>query len=1229
MSKFCPKINGPVVYLDCLECDYRVCVKGGKELAKIIKKIKQPEQEVPDKKVKKIKSSEIDEQVKEAKKNIRQKSVPVMESKYSGIIKPRNVAIPTRDLIQFIPEHIHTDYSTKDAAMSIDEYIESLKEMGFKGGTITEHGNMSSSVKFYKAMKANGLKPILGNEIYTDDNIELKIEASLERSKRKKDDEAAEGGYLDDEYGHLVVLAPTNEAYNELLLTTAKGFRDGFYKRPRVTHEWILNEASKHQITTTACLASKFNYYIRCGQDKEAKQLLSDYKSAFGDRFYAELHFNELEIQRYCTNKLLEFCKELKIPWMIGLDAHYAKKEHAEYHDYMKDMFYKGSLSKPSSLRYNTRELYLKNSNEVLHSALKWDYGIDQKDIIIGLNRTNELYDRTTFEMEMGKLRFPKFSNDPNFDPVAELKKKCIRGYNKRKKQGLLPAPGYADQDYKDRFNKEFPVIVSKGYADYFLIVSEYTDYCVQTELFKGPGRGSAAGALISWLLDITKIDPIRYGLFFERFLNEERADPPDIDLDFDSERRFEIEELLIRKNGPEKVAHIMSFGTWGCKSILGELSKVFELPWGVVDKLKKLCNDDQSLQENIDRILGIKPVKKIKKDGTVQEIFEIPSPDIKEFIENNEKFFTVCKFFEGKVRNYSMHASGVVVTPGPMEELAPINRASGQIVTGLQEGGDIREISDIGLLKFDILGLNNCTIVNRTLKSIKRRKGITIDIDAIDLEDDNLLERFRKGHTTGIFQFESTGITKFMKDIQPQRLEDLIIVNAAYRPGTLRAGGVDAIIENRHSDNIDYMHPAIEEVLGPTYNVLVYQEQQMALMAQVGGFTMVEADKSRKTIKLINKASTASPEQLKKFYDMIEHFKQGAHEKTGLSHEKLQKLVDAMAAAADYSFNKSHSCSYAIIAMQDMYLKHYYPADYAAAFLSRTKNEEKKGKAGHKTGENKIEKYVKMAIIEMDLNIAPPDVSISGVDWIPKDDKTIIPSLTFIKGVGEAAVPQIVKHQPYATLESFFECDMDWRLVNKRVVEALIQTGSFNNLYPYRKTLLEVYTKWNAAGKKNFSKILEKVENEMGQVDIDFDEGMIIEKELFGFYFSANPLDKYKEIVKEREIKEVSDLAKGKKWKKGTLYGIITKAFPYKIAKGNMCFVDIQGKDETKANITVWPEIYEQYKDIIKEGNVVAIKVKPGKGKNDEPCFYVDESDERKKVILMEQLLKIKSKQR
>jgi DNA polymerase-3 subunit alpha len=1227
MSRYCPKINGSVVYLECLECDHRLCIKGVNKLStKIVKKVKQPEQiqeSLVVKKVKKIKSSNIDSQVKIAKEIIKSKPTPIMEQKYSGIIKVKNVPMPKLDPILFIPEHIHTDYSVKDAVMSIDEYGDRLLELGFKGGTITEHGNMSSSLKFYKAMLSRGLKPILGNEIYTDDNIELKIEASLERQKRKKDDEAIEGGYLDDDYGHLVLLAPTNEAYHELLLTTAKGFRDGFYKRPRVTHEYILNDASKHQIATTACLASKFNYYIRCGQDKEAKQLLSDYKDAFGDRFYAELHFNELEIQRYCTEKMLQFCKELKIPWMVGLDAHYARKEHNTYHDYFKDMYYGGSLEQPSKFRYNTRELYLKDSNEVIHSALKWDYNIDQKDIIIGLNRTNELYDRTNFEMDLGRLKFPKFSNDPKFDANTELRKKCIRGYNKRKRQGLLPSPGYTEQDYKDRFNKEFPVIVGKGYSDYFLIVSEFTDYCVNTDLFKGPGRGSAAGALISWLLEITKVDPIRYGLFFERFLNEERADPPDIDLDFDSERRYEIEELLIKKNGPEKVAHIMSFGTWGCKSVVGELSKVFKLPWIDIDKFKKLCNDDQSIQENIDRIMGVTSIIKIKKDGTKQEIRETPSDDIKKFIENNTEFFEACKFYEGKVRNYSMHASGVVVTPGSMEEFAPINRASGQIVTGLQEGGDIREISDIGLLKFDILGLNNCTILNRALRSVEKRKGIKIDLDAIDLEDDNLLERFRQGHTTGIFQFESVGISKFIKDLQPQRLEDLIIVNAAYRPGTLRAGGVDMILENRHSDNIDYMHPAIKAVLGPTYNVLVYQEQQMALMAQVGGFTMVEADKSRKTIKLINKASTADPKQLQKFYDMIEKFKEGAHKKTGLSYEKLQRLVDAMASAADYSFNKSHSCSYAIIAMQNMYLKHYYGSDYAAAFLSRTKNEEKKGKAGHKTGENKIEKYVKMAIIEMGLTIDVPDISISGIDWIAKDDNTITPSLTFIKGVGEAAVPEIVKHQPYTSLESFFGCGMEWRLVNKRVVEALIQTGSFDHLYPYRVTLLEAYTKWNAGGKKNFTKILNKVEEEIGQIDLTFDERMSLEKELFGFYFSNSPFDKFKEIVKEKDIKEIKDLAKGKKWKKGTFYGLITKAYPYKISKGTMCFIDIQDKNDFKVPITVWPEMYKEYKDILKEGNIIAVKVTPGKSKNDDPCFYIDETDSRKKVILMEDLLK------
>lgn len=453
---------------------------------KKIKKIKKAVSEVPQK----ITQEELNEISQKAKARLKSQEPLLMEQKYPGILKAKNVELPDLKSREFIPLHNHSCYSVKDAVMSIEEYVDACIELGIKGGALTEHGNMSSALKFYKAMKAKGLKPIIGNEIYTDDYIEEKIEAAAEKAIKKKDEEGAEAGYLADDYGHLLLLAPTAEAYHELLHVNAKGFRDGFYKRPRVTHQYILENASKHLIATSGCLASKFNYYIRAGEDKKAMQLLDDYKQAFGDRFYVELHFNELEIQRYCTEKILSMAKELGIPWIVALDAHYAKPEHARFHDYLKMIHYGGTIRNPSKFLYNTRELYMKSSVEIIHSALKWEYDISIRDIEEGLDRTLEIYDRTNFEMELGKLKFPKYSDDPNFDPNAALKKKCIAGFHRRRKQGVLPAPGLTEQDYIDRFNREFPVIVNKGFADYFLVVSDLTDYCRRTGMHRGGGRG-------------------------------------------------------------------------------------------------------------------------------------------------------------------------------------------------------------------------------------------------------------------------------------------------------------------------------------------------------------------------------------------------------------------------------------------------------------------------------------------------------------------------------------------------------------------------------------------------------------------------------------------------------------------------------------------------------------------------------------------------------------------
>lgn len=1151
------------------------------------------------------------EVLKNAKSFLKAPVIPSIDLKMPGIIPAKKVKIPKVQERKWIPIHCHSDYSIKDCVMSIDEYAEACLEQGFLGATLTEHGNMSSALKFFNQMKAKGIRPIIGNEVYTDDDVAIRLQIAKEKAEKKgkKNDEIE--GYMGDDYNHLLLLAPTAEAYRELLHVNAKGFRDGFYKRPRVTNDYILNH-SKHMIATSGCISSKFNQYIRNEEDKKAMQLLDDYKQAFGDRFYVELHFNELYMQRYATEKILGMAKELDIPWIVALDAHYAKPEHAKFHDYLKMIHYGGTRNNPNKMLYNTRELYIKNQTDIIHSALKWGYDVSIRDIEAGLDRTMEIYDRTNFEMELGVLKFPKFSQDPAFDPNKALKKKCIAGYHRRKKQGLIDPK--KDKLYIERFEREFPVIVSKGFSDYFLVVSELTDYCRETNFHRGGGRGSAAGSVVSWFLGITEVDPLRFGLFFERFLHEDRADPPDIDLDFDSERRHEIYEKLLERYGEERVAPIMSFGTFGGKGVMKDLGRVFEYPFAILDKMSKLFDDGMTVPENLQNIMQNNP----------------PS-DVAEFIEKEEEFFQACAFLEGKVRHYSQHAAGIVVTPGPQEDYVPVNRVSGHVVTGFQEGGDIREISDIGLLKIDALGLNNVTIVHKALESVKARKGIKIDIWAIDLDDDNLLARFRQGHTTGIFQFESTGITKFITDLQPTRFEDLTLVNAAYRPGTLKAGGVDMIIANRHNDDIHYDHPLIEDVLGETYNVLVYQEQQMELMNKVGGFTMVEADKSRKTIKLINKAAVASPKQLQKFYDMLEKFKTGAMERTGLTEEQVMALVDAMAAAAEYSFNKSHSASYAISAQQNMYLKHYHPADYAAAYLTRTRNEEKKAKKGT-TGENKVLKYINMAKNEMGLEVLRPDITVSGFGWKVIDDKTIIASLNFIKGVGDKAAPIIEKFQPYESVEDFFAKDLEWKLVNKKVVEGLIKTGAFDSLYPYRKTLLEAYTRWNANKKQGtyeekrdfFARRLREASFDVGVVDYTDEEKMEIEKELFGFYFSGSPLDKYKKLSGKLKLKTIEELTKGKKWKKGKVHGILTKVHEHKTKKGNvMGFLTLTDGMDANVPITLWPEHYTKYKSVLKVGNAVAVKVKPEKDNRGDWCFMIDESDSKKKIMLLDDLRK------
>ena len=838
--------------------------------------------------------------------------------------------------------HVHTEYSLLDGANKIKEYVKRIKELGMTAGAITDHGVMYGVIDFYKEAKAAGINPILGCEVYVAPNSRF--------------DKEVTGG--EDRYYHLVLLAENNKGYENLVKIVSRGFTEGYYYKPRVDME-VLNRYHEGIIALSACLAGEVQRYIVKGLYDEAKKTALKYQECFGKgNFFLELQDHGIPEQKTVNTALMQMSKELGIELVATNDVHYTYREDEAPHDILLCLQTGKKLSDENRMRYEGGQYYVKSEEEM--KAL-FPYAWE------AVENTQRIADRCHVEIEFGVTKVPHFEVPEGYDSWTYLNKLCEDGLKER----------YPEDDgtLHNRMEYELGVIQKMGYVDYFLIVWDYINYCREHGIAVGPGRGSAAGSIVSYCLKITNIDPIRYSLLFERFLNPERVSMPDIDVDFCFERRQEVIDYVKEKYGADCVVQIVTFGTLAAKGVIRDVARVMDLPYSLADSIAKMIPNELNITLN--RALEINPElrKLYESDAQVHELIDM------------------SKRLEGLPRNTSMHAAGVVICQKPADEFVPLSRGSdGSITTQFT----MTTIEELGLLKMDFLGLRTLTVIQNAVKLVEKSTGEKIDIDAIDYDDKAVLNSLGTGRTDGVFQLESGGMKSFMKELKPQNLEDLIAGISLYRPGPMDF--IPKYIKGKDdAASITYDCPELEEILSPTYGCIVYQEQVMQIVQKLGGYTMGRADLVRRAMS--KKKQYVMEQERKNFvYGNEEEHVPGCVAK-GIPAEVASHIYDTMMDFAKYAFNKSHAACYAVVSYQTAYLKYYHPVEYMAALLTSVID-----------NSGKVSEYI-LTCRNMGIQILPPDIN-EGEAGFSVSGNSIRYALTAIKSVGRPVIDGLLEER-------------------------------------------------------------------------------------------------------------------------------------------------------------------------------------------------------------------------
>ena len=1053
--------------------------------------------------------------------------------------------------MSFAHLHVHTEYSLLDGSNKIKECVSRVKELGMDSVAITDHGVMYGVIDFYRAAKAAGIRPILGCEVYVAPGSRF-------------DKEAVGNG--DDRYYHLVLLAENDEGYHNLMKIVSRGFTEGYYYKPRVDID-VLKEYHRGLIALSACLAGEVQRNILRGMYDEGKKAALRYQEIFGEgNFFLELQDHGMQEQKLVNQSLLRMSKETGIELVATNDIHYTYARDEKPHDMLLCIQTGKKLSDENRMRYEGGQYYIKSEDEMKEL---FPYALE------ALENTQKIADRCHVEIEFGVTKLPKYDVPEGFTSWEYLNHLCREGLKKRYPQG--------GAELTERLEYELSVIKSMGYVDYFLIVWDFIKYAKDHEIMVGPGRGSAAGSIVAYCLEITSIDPIRYQLLFERFLNPERVSMPDIDVDFCFERRQEVIDYVVEKYGTDRVVQIVTFGTMAAKGVVRDVGRVMDLPYAFVDGIAKMIPREPGVNITLERALQMNPElrKLYQEDEQVHELIDM------------------SKRLEGLPRHTSMHAAGVVISQKAIDEYVPLSLGSdGSVTTQFT----MTTLEELGLLKMDFLGLRTLTVIQDAARLAGESSRTVIDMEQIDYDDKKVLSSIGTGRTDGIFQLESGGMKSFMKELKPQNLEDVIAGISLYRPGPMDF--IPQYIRGKdHPETITYDCPQLEPILAPTYGCIVYQEQVMQIVRDLAGYTLGRSDLLRRAMSK-KKGEVMQKERKNFVYGNEEEGVPGCIA-NGIDEKTANKIYDEMIDFAKYAFNKSHAAAYAVVAYQTAWLKYYYPVEFMAALMTSVID-----------APSKVAEYI-YTCRQMGIEILSPDINKGEADF-SVDSGNIRYALTAIKSIGRPVIAGILKERQaggdFRNLKDFIE-RTSGKDINKRIIENFIKSGTFDSLGGTRKQYMVIYVqimdqvnqerKYSMTGQLSLFDMVgedQKAEFDVPLPDVgeyDKEIRLAFEKEVLGFYLSGHPMEEYEEKWRKNITKTTLDFQLDEDTGRTKVYdgarevigGMITaKTIKYTKQNKVMSFVtleDLAGAVE----VVVFPRDYEKNQQYLNEEAKVFIR--------------------------------------
>ena len=1054
---------------------------------------------------------------------------------------------------KFVHLHLHSEYSLLDGSTRINLLPKRVKELGMDAVALTDHGNMYGTIAFYKACKDEGIKPILGCEVYVSEK-----DMTIKDKTNKR--------------FHLILLAENNEGFKNIMKIVSLGFVDGYYYKPRVDKE-VLKKYAKGVIATSACLGGEVQRLILDRDLEAARAAVLEYRKIFGENnFFLELQDHGMPEQARVNRELVKISHELNFPLTVSNDVHYLNKEDAKSHDILLCIQTGKTINEENRMKFPSDEFYLKSPDEM--AALF----PENKD---ALENTVKIAKRCNVEIKFHEQHLPEFAVPEGYTHEDYLKKLALDGMYARYEN--------VTDEIKERFDFEFNTIKNMGFVDYFLIVWDFIRYARKHEIQVGPGRGSAAGSLISYCLGITDVDPLKFDLLFERFLNPERVSMPDIDIDFCYERREEVIEYVNRKYGDSHVAQIVTFGTMAARNALRDVGRALDMSYAKVDYIAKQV--PQAINMTLEKALEI--------SETFKEIYDSE--------EDSRFLIDMALKLEGLPRHTSTHAAGVVISKDELTEYVPLTRNDKIIATQF----NMIELEELGLLKMDFLGLRTLTVIRDAINLIRENEGKTISFEKFDYNDPDVLKMFAKSETLGVFQFESSGMRAFLKELKPDEFSDLVAANALFRPGPMKQ--IPKFVSSKHDKSkISYLHPKLEPILKSTYGCIVYQEQVMQIVQQIGGYSLGRADIVRRAIS--KKKMKVMEEERKNFIYGNEKEGVCGAIANGVDEKAANEIYDLIIDFADYAFNKSHSVAYSVVAYRTAWLKYYYPREFMAAQISTYTNDIKQ-----------VSLYIE-EIKRLGIEILPPNINYSFKNFTVENNKIRF-GLKAVKNVGDNLIDLIVKGREkgeYKSLKDFVDRinAIDKSVLNKRAVESLIRCGAMDDFEGNRAQYLAIYesvlssssntAKSNVLGQ--FSLFEEATFHEDLPVLKDFrqKDKLDMEKEVIGMYISGHPLDPYREIIEKSTNINTNQIFE--KYRENLLrtskvkVGGILKSKKTMITKNNkmMAFAALEDLFGT-IELVIFPNVFSRYKDLIEDENVVFVEGHFQESEVEEPKILVD----------------------